>query len=429
MPHPFAECHRIVITFVLTIALLNLGLGVALAVYLEPWDFRLASERFVGLPGQPAAQCPVPLRPPKPGEPHETPTEAWLEVLDREHQIHGPFVQAADRVLRLPVHTYREQLVEIDRQVRACAASGDVSQFETLRDQLKSANNDWLQQQSEVSGELTAYCQLPDPMSVAMKLEDVLLEQAAQIEITCRNLGLIDAESDVSAGCARMISEISKLLQLADALRDRTQEALLGIARSEGWLAKLEDSLGVDPLTGIFNRAGMENLFHAYWRDRPIHERTASYGLLDIDRFSVQLKAIGNDACDKILTRLGTLLVDLVRKDRGYDIVARVEGQQFAIFFGQTEPRDATRAIERIRQSVELSTFKVAGQAVTITLSCGVTDVRAGDEPEAIYHRLTEAVHAAQHSGRNRSFLDEGHGPRPVDAVAYDLTGQTLMLD
>ena len=58
-------------------------------------------------------------------------------------------------------------------------------------------------------------------------LEDILLDQQAQIETTCSNIDVLDFSTEVTVGCKRLIIEISKLLDMAHILRDRMQESLI----------------------------------------------------------------------------------------------------------------------------------------------------------------------------------------------------------
>jgi diguanylate cyclase len=64
---------------------------------------------------------------------------------------------------------------------------------------------------------------------------------------------------------------------------------------------------------------------------------------------------------------------------------------------------DAAKAVaEKLRATVETAAFRHHGEPVAVTISCGLTEFRAGDTSTAVYERADRALYEAKAQGRNR---------------------------
>jgi diguanylate cyclase len=439
-----------VIWGILLFSMVNLGIGYALAVTIGqpvlaeaaagdpvlPDGDELAPDTHHDSPALTAATSAPNLFPQqesqeKPESParqliEEIP-EQWHQLLEQEHIFAGSFVEASVQVLRLEISKYRAQLIQIDDQVRLCAENPDTELLQKILEELKTVNTSWLTQQTEAAGHLSSHSEgLDGFQEMGSDLEGVLMEQAAQIETTCNNVDHLDFKTDIPDGCRRLIVEIRKLIDLAHALRDRMHDSLLTIVKAENRLADLDQKLQHDSLTGIFNRSGLERIFHNLWAEKSNKVRQHSCAMVDLDQFSRLLEQYGAVACDQILSSFTTLMTDLIRKDRGFDVISRFDGQRFIIFYGDTGPRNATSGIERVRQTLEQSAFVWHGTEIELTASCGVVEVQTDDTTNTIFKRLAQAVRVAKKNGRNRTCLDEGNGPVTVDPPKFKVKSHLL---
>ncbi|MFI4875038.1 MAG: GGDEF domain-containing protein, partial [Blastopirellula sp. JB062] len=264
---------------------------------------------------------------------------------------------------------------------------------------------------------------------IGSSLSMVLMEQAAQIETTISNIDNLDIGSDPADGRRRLLQEIGRLIDLAHDLRDKMQDTLLTVLRAERRLGEIDRTMQFDGLTKLHNRNGLEVVFFEWWRADIRRERLVSVALLDIDRLRKINERLGAEAGDRLLAEFGHLLGELIRKDRGFDIVSRTTGQQFMIFFGDTGPRNATSSIERIRQTLEATTFNLEGEEVTMQVSIGVTEVIADDSTTKVIKRLEKAMKTAKKLGRNRTVIDEGNGPASITAPEYQVVGRTVNVE
>lgn len=421
--------------FFLIISVINVCLGFALAVYLEE-------------PAQKHTLTKTPLKKKKPskesareefefqsrvhdGEPittEEIPQE-WLSVLAEENIVAESFVEATVQVLRLEVGRYRDKLIDVDRRVRECSIVPSQEVIRDLLEELRTINNDWLLQQADAAGQLSGKSDsLGEFEERGTKLEDILMDQTAQIETTSSNIDLLDFDTDMQNGCSRLIIEIRKLIDLAHGLRAQMYESLLSIMVAENRLETVDRKLHKDSVTGIHNRTGMEVIFHELWRDDPNRTRQHSCAMIDIDHFARLMESHGATICDDLLVAIASLLDDLIRKDRGFDVMSQYDGQRFFAFFGDTGPHAATTAIERIRQTILASLFEVGEDKLELNITSSVTEVTKTDTTNSIYDRLDKAIRRGKRDGRNQTILDEGNGPQSVDPPDFDVKGKILRI-
>ena len=322
---------------VFIIGVLNFVLGYALATYLEPRpaiDVEPVVERVAPSVEPERAESPVdtyfdigseeiPEAEPEPVA-EEIPS-AWLETLEAESIEAKSFVEASVQVLKLEVGRYRADLMEIEEQVRKCELGHDQEEIHSLLERLTTLNEDWLVKQGDAAKHLQSQNgALGEFEEIGSGLGDVLLEQAAQIETTCSNIDMLDFESEVGAGCKRLITEICRLVDLAHQLRDRMQESMISIMQADKRLGELDRKLQFDTMTTLHNRTGLEVMFFEWWREDLIRQRTVSIVMVDIDHFAHLNVRFGTHLGDLLLRAFGKLLEELIRKDTGYDVASRL---------------------------------------------------------------------------------------------------------
>jgi len=121
----------------------------------------------------------------------------WLAQLAAEGIVAQTFVEAVAHVLRLEVGRYREQLVAAEVRTRASADDRDAESLRRLIDELRYVNQDWLDKQMAAADMLAQRAgRLGDHEHAAAALEQVLLDQAAQIRTACGTLQSLDAASE-----------------------------------------------------------------------------------------------------------------------------------------------------------------------------------------------------------------------------------------
>ena len=67
-----------------------------------------------------------------------------------------------------------------------------------------------------------------------------------------------------------------------------------------------------------------------------------------------------------------------------------------------TQLADALRLIDDMRESVAKIGFHFRGTPVSVTISIGVTAIRAGDSADDAFDRADKALYKAKENGRDR---------------------------
>ncbi|GAA4424919.1 GGDEF domain-containing protein [Bremerella cremea] len=362
------------------------------------------------------------LPPPEEVIPYE-----YLAVLQAESVEANGLVEATAQVLRLEIGRYRARMIEIENKLRETWYQPTEDALHDIADEVDMVNVDWLDKQAEAAQHLDgSQGGLGSYSDVGRRLCDTLFEQTAQIETTLSNLQQLDFEDNLSDTCRKLILEIGRLIDLAHDLRDKMTETIVTVLRAEKRLATIDHGMKVDALTGLYNRTGIECKLFEWWRDDIRRERALSIAIVDIDAFRRLNERLGTEVGDLIIASVGKYISELIRTNRGFEFAMRLEGQRFLLFFGDVGPRGATSAVERVRQTINGTAFEFDGEELDLRLSAGVTEAKPNDTVPKLFSRAMTALRTAKKNGRNRTFIDEGSGPQPIDPPEYSVRAKVV---
>ncbi|WP_299444120.1 sensor domain-containing diguanylate cyclase [uncultured Rhodospira sp.] len=165
-----------------------------------------------------------------------------------------------------------------------------------------------------------------------------------------------------------------------------------------------------DPLTGLLNRrAFLEDIERRQKRMERQHE-TAALLYVDLDNFKLVNDYRGHAQGDQVLVMVAEILDT---KTRPTDLVARIGGDEFAVWLEAIDEAGAQRkAREVLETSVMLSTMS-ANPAHPLALSVGIAvyDPARPETGEALTHRADAAMYAAKLMGKGQCHLA---APAPV---------------
>ncbi|HGM6602609.1 TPA: GGDEF domain-containing protein [Serratia marcescens] len=163
----------------------------------------------------------------------------------------------------------------------------------------------------------------------------------------------------------------------------------------------------IDPLTGLYNRRGLENKITMLLEPQTGHHYVL---LLDIDHFKVYNDSYGHAMGDRALVQVAVAIRDAVRSR---DIVVRYGGEEFLVLLTNVHEGYAAQLAERVRQRVaELNIPHGASpqHSGTLTLSAGISALEKLDIESAI-GAADAALYLAKHSGRNNIQLAQNVEP------------------
>ncbi|WP_258922901.1 GGDEF domain-containing protein, partial [Klebsiella pneumoniae] len=159
----------------------------------------------------------------------------------------------------------------------------------------------------------------------------------------------------------------------------------------------LNDLSMLDPLTGLYNRRGLQNRLDTLLAlDGDNHYVL----LLDIDHFKAYNDHYGHMMGDQALIRVSAAIRNAVRSR---DIVARFGGEEFMVLLTNSSEETAWKTAERIRQRVyDLKIPHMFNESVAtnVTISIGLTPL-INDNIEQALARADGALYEAKNKGRN----------------------------
>lgn len=163
--------------------------------------------------------------------------------------------------------------------------------------------------------------------------------------------------------------------------------------------AVLDAAARLDPLTGLLNLRAFQEIMSGEMA-RPGAARPVAALFVDVDHFKPVNDRFGHAVGDAVLKALATVLKRAVRQD---DHVARIGGEEFAIFLPGAGAEVAAQVAERVREEAERMTVQMGGHTIAVTLSVGVAVSHPPHpSPDALVRAADLAMYAAKDQGRNR---------------------------
>lgn len=158
----------------------------------------------------------------------------------------------------------------------------------------------------------------------------------------------------------------------------------------------LEERVKKDPLTGAYNRAGIEDSLTTAVHNWKYKQLPLSLLLLDVDHFKDVNDKHGHAVGDDVLRELSALVSDNIRAG---DHFARWGGEEFILLCDNTKLPHAKELAEKLRKLISVNSFS---HQLEVTVSIGVAQIKRNETLEALFNRADRALYRAKESGRNR---------------------------
>ena len=152
-----------------------------------------------------------------------------------------------------------------------------------------------------------------------------------------------------------------------------------------------------DALTGTLNRRGFAfeaTVLLAHCRRR---HKSICLLMLDIDNFKSVNDRYGHAVGDRVLKYVADALHDFVRDE---DLISRFGGDEFLVFFPETELAQAEAVAERVRAQIEKAVIDPDSNC-QVTVSIGCTQISEGEDLARAITRGDGALYTAKNKGRN----------------------------
>jgi diguanylate cyclase (GGDEF)-like protein len=171
----------------------------------------------------------------------------------------------------------------------------------------------------------------------------------------------------------------------------RAREDALAYANS-----KLEKLSITDALTGLSNRAHINQVLEHELNSHLRYGKPCSLIMIDIDYFKAVNDTHGHQVGDSVLIEFAKLISEGTRVT---DAVGRWGGEEFLIVCPVTDITAASALAEKLRKLIESHAFPVAGSK---TGSFGVASFAPVEEIDAVIARADAALYRAKRNGRNK---------------------------
>jgi diguanylate cyclase (GGDEF)-like protein/PAS domain S-box-containing protein len=201
-----------------------------------------------------------------------------------------------------------------------------------------------------------------------------------------------EAITDIGAEAAHVVTRI------------RTQGALRNEAHRMAELAS------TDRLTGLKNRREFDRILGT------IPRQPFAILAIDVDHLKRVNDEFGHEAGDTVLRTVATTLALMLR---GWDVIARVGGDEFAAILLDVDPAEAASAAQRLRAAMHL----VPTPGGRSNISLGWASAPAGTDPMSAWRRADECLYEAKRSGRDRVVGRHVDGAEQTTPSGSSVTG------
>ena len=228
-------------------------------------------------------------------------------------------------------------------------------------------------------------------------LVDAILEQAKEI-VMLRNL--------------QVMQETTVLQKTTASLKARTRE--------------LEEASRRDGLTGLYNRAHLDQVLTEEFAQAKRHHWPISIAFVDLDHFKNINDTHGHQAGDEILQAAARLLI---ANTRDTDINARYGGDEFVVVLPGSGTAELRVTCERLVKAFASTQHELDnGAKLTATVSVGIASHGENEDFETVDDLLQagdRALYSAKYQGRNRFVMhyaenaDNHHAIKETPKTAF----------
>ena len=164
------------------------------------------------------------------------------------------------------------------------------------------------------------------------------------------------------------------------------RQVLVASKQFERW--SLEDAL-----TGIANRRLFEQLLAEQLPAAAAADRPLTVAMVDVDKFKVVNDRFTHRVGDRVLKTVAAIMASHVRDN---DLPARWAGDEFVILFDDATELVAQQICERIRTAIAGFDWESIAPGLRVSVSIGLSEVRAGDTAESVLQRSDESMYGAK---------------------------------
>lgn len=160
-----------------------------------------------------------------------------------------------------------------------------------------------------------------------------------------------------------------------------------------------------DPLTGLYNRRGLEEVAKQERKEGP-GWKEVSLVLIDLDHFKMINDEHGHAAGDEAIRRVAGIIGSVFR---GTKLIARVGGEEFIVMLPDRDLASTYQLGEKLRSAVETMKITCGSGVVSVTASIGIRHGPADllVSSDILFELADTSLYKAKAGGRNRVVASE----------------------
>ena len=198
-----------------------------------------------------------------------------------------------------------------------------------------------------------------------------------------------DREMTLSARFDKQLRQLEKVARISDRYQMMMRD--LNIA--------LKEACTHDALTGIANRRLLTERLRDETERAKRYSRPLCIVMIDIDRFKIINDQYGHEVGDHVLMDVVRVMEAEIRE---HDLCGRWGGEEFLVLMPETSGDQAVTVMERLRQAVAKLRVRINDDSLSVTVSLGMAELRAGENYSTAINRADVALLRAKRNGRDR---------------------------
>jgi len=161
-------------------------------------------------------------------------------------------------------------------------------------------------------------------------------------------------------------------------------------------MSKIKHEAITDPLTRLLNRDGFQDMVSMALETNP---NQGMLLILDLDNFKLVNDQLGHPEGDAVLKRYAELLEKFFNRNK--DIVARIGGDEFAVFVGRAITAEESETMLGNFISLFHSTFDEKYHDQKFSVSIGGSFVKKDTNYDSLYRIVDDALYQVKKNGKN----------------------------
>src|SRR5450631_1631233 len=166
---------------------------------------------------------------------------------------------------------------------------------------------------------------------------------------------------------------------------------------------ELEEETRRDAMTGVYNRAYLDQVLAREFENSSRHKWPLSIAFADLDSFKSINDRFGHQAGDRILQATARILRGNTRES---DLLARYGGEEFVVVLPATDAATAQGVCERIVTAFRNTGHMIGADQATVTISIGCAthgEHNSFANTADFINAADQALYTAKLRGRNRT--------------------------